>query len=127
MKKRPLTVNVTLIFVIINALIWLILGMIIALHLHPSLPDNPVIRWSMAFLSFAAAAILIGLFFLLRRQIPVAWFFSVGFFVLSALLTFFDQFGLTDLVVLVINVIPIILLIKDRAWFLRRMSSSPTS
>ena len=127
MKKHPLTVNVTLIFVTINALIWLILGMIIALHIHPSLPDQPVIRWSMAFISFAAAAILACLFFFLRRQISVAWSLSLGFFVLSALLTFFDQFGLTDLVVLVINVIPIILLIKDRAWFLRRMSSSPTS
>jgi len=120
MKKRPLTVNVALIFVIINALIWLILGMIITLHIHPSLPDQPVIRWRLAFLSFAAAAILVGLFFLLRRQITVAWFLSLGFFVLSVLLTFFDQFGLSDLVVLVIKVIPITLLIKDRAWFLRK-------
>ena len=127
MKKRPLTVNVTLIFVMINALIWLVLGMIIALHLHPSLPDQPVIRWSMAFLSFAAAAILAGLFFFLRRQIPLAWFLGLGVFVFSALLTFFDQFGLTDLVVLVINVIPIILLIKDRAWFLRKMPGLPAS
>jgi lysylphosphatidylglycerol synthetase-like protein (DUF2156 family) len=94
--------------------------MIIALHIHPSLPDQPVIRWGMAFMSFAAAAILVGMFFLLRRRIPVAWFLTLGFLVLSALLSLFDQFGLSDLIVLVINVIPIILLIKDRAWFLRK-------
>ena len=127
MKNRPKTVNVTLIFVIINALVWFVLGLIIALHIFPYLPDNPVIRWSMALLSFSAAAILVGMFFLLRRQIPIAWFLTLGFLVLSVLLAFFDQFGLSDLVVLAINVIPIILLIKDQAWYLRSKPDAMTS
>jgi lysylphosphatidylglycerol synthetase-like protein (DUF2156 family) len=126
MMKRPLTINVTLIFVMINALIWFGLGMLIALHLHPSLPDDPVIRWSMTFLSFAAAAILVGLFFFLWKQIPVAWFLTLGFLVLSGLMSIFDQVGLSDLIVLAINAFPIILLIKDRTWYLQKKSSALT-
>ena len=60
MSKHPLSVSTTLIFIILNALVWLALGVIIALHVHPALPDNPLLRGIMAFLSFGAAGILLG-------------------------------------------------------------------
>jgi lysylphosphatidylglycerol synthetase-like protein (DUF2156 family) len=103
MPKRPLSVLGNLIFILLNALIWLALGMIIALHAHPALPDNPILQWVMALLSFGTA-----------------WFAALCFLALTSILTIFDDFGWTDLLVLVINLIPIILLIKDRAWYLQR-------
>jgi lysylphosphatidylglycerol synthetase-like protein (DUF2156 family) len=106
-----------LFIIIFNALIWLALGVIIAVHAHPGLPDNPVIKGGMAFLSYGAAGILLGLFFFLRKRSRVAWFVALGFFALASILTIFDDFGWIDLVVLVINLIPLILLIKDRAWY----------
>lgn len=119
MTRRPLSVSVNLIFILLNALVWLALGMIIALHAHPALPDNPIIQGGMAFLSFCAAGILLGLFIFLLRRIRIAWFAALGFLAVTSILTIFDDFGWTDLVVLVINLVPMILLIKDRAWYLQ--------
>jgi lysylphosphatidylglycerol synthetase-like protein (DUF2156 family) len=118
MFHRPLSVSVNLAFILLNALIWLILGLVIALHAHPSLPDNPIIQGGMTLLSFCAAGILLGLFIFLRKRIRLAWFAALGFLALTSILTIFDDFGWADLVVLVINLVPIILLIKDRAWYL---------
>ena len=118
MIKAPQSVPSALVFMLINALIWLALGLIIALHLHPALPDNPLIQGVMAGLSFGAAAVLAALFFCLRRRSRLAWFLAVGFLALTCVLTIFDQFGLSDLVVLVLNIIPIVLLILGRGWFL---------
>jgi lysylphosphatidylglycerol synthetase-like protein (DUF2156 family) len=119
MTKRPLSVSVTLIFIILNALVWLALGLIIALHAHPALPDNPILQAEMALLSFCAAGILLGLFIFLGKRGRLAWFAALGCLAFTSILTIFDDFGWTDLIVLVINIVPIILLIKDRAWYLQ--------
>jgi lysylphosphatidylglycerol synthetase-like protein (DUF2156 family) len=118
-KNRPISVSATLIFIILNVLIWLALGVIIALHAHPALPADPLIQGVMAFLSLGAAAILLVLFFFLAKRSRIAWFIALGFLAVTCLLTIFDDFGWSDLVVLVINIIPLILLIKDRAWYLQ--------
>jgi hypothetical protein len=125
MGKRPLSVSAGLIFVLLNALIWLVLGEIIALQAHPALPVSRTIQTVMVVLSFGAAAILVGLFVFLWRHNRITWFLTVGFLALTSILTIFDDFGWADLIVLVINVIPIVLLIKDRAWYLGKKSEAP--
>lgn len=127
MNHRPLSVSITLIFVLLDALVWLVFGLIIALHAHPALPDDPLIRWGMSLLSIGAAGILLGLFFFLGRRIRLAWFVALGFLAITALLTIFDDFGLSDLVVVVINLIPLFLLVKDRAWYLPGKPQAPGS
>lgn len=119
MTNRPLSVSAALIFTLLNALVWLALGVIIAANAHPALPDVPIIKGIMAFLSFAASGILLGLFVFLGKRSRIAYFIAVGLFVAISLMTIFDQFGLADLVILIINIVPIILLIKDRAWYLQ--------
>jgi lysylphosphatidylglycerol synthetase-like protein (DUF2156 family) len=123
MTKPPLSVRVNLFFILLNALVWLVLGLVIALHAHPALPQDPLIQGGMAVLSFCAVGILLGLFFFLRNRYPPAWFVALGFLALTSILTIFDDFGWTDLLVLVINLVPLILLIKDRAWYLRAKPS----
>ena len=125
MIRRPLSVSATLTFIILNALVWLALGVTIVLHVHPALPDNPLIRGIMAFLSFGAAGILLGLLIFLGKRSRIAWFITLGFLAITCLLTLFDQFGLSDLVVLVIIIIPIFLLVKDRAWYLQGKPVAP--
>ena len=120
MTARPLSVSVNLFFILLNALVWLAFGLIVALHIHPALPDNPILLGGMAFLSFCAAGLLLGLFIFLRKQVRLAWFVALAFLVLASILTIFDDFGWADLVVLGINLVPIILLIKDRVWYLQR-------
>ena len=56
--------------------------------------------------------------FLVKRS-RIAWFGAVGFLVLTALLAIFDDFGWADLLSPFINIIPIILLITERAWYLQ--------
>ena len=108
-----------MIFILLNALVWLALGMIIALHAHPALPDNPIVQGGMAFLSFCAAGLLLGLFIFLLRRVRIAWFAALGILAVTSILAIFDDFGWSDLVVLVVNLVPMILLIKDRAWYLQ--------
>jgi lysylphosphatidylglycerol synthetase-like protein (DUF2156 family) len=122
MADRPLSVTITLIFVFLNSLVWLALGAIIATNAHPALPDVPLLKAVMAFLSISIAGILVGLFVFLVQRNRFAYFIALCLLVATSLLTIFDQFGLVDLVILVINIVPIILLIKDRAWYLKPQS-----
>jgi lysylphosphatidylglycerol synthetase-like protein (DUF2156 family) len=119
MNSRPFTVKLTLFFVLLNAIIWLAFGFIIALGLHPALPDQPLIRWGMAIISLLTAVFLALMFIHLDKPKKSAYTLSLAFFVAAAVITIFDDFGWIDLVVVVINLIPLILLLKDRAWYLK--------
>jgi lysylphosphatidylglycerol synthetase-like protein (DUF2156 family) len=119
MTNRPLSVSVASFFILLNALIWLTLGVIIAAKAHPAIPVAPLIKGIMAFPSLATAGLLLGLFIFLGKRSRLAYFLALGLLMATSLLTIFDEFGLVDLVILTINIIPIILLIKDRAWFLQ--------
>jgi hypothetical protein len=125
MARRPLSVTVTSIFILLNMLIWLALGVIIAAQLHPALSVPPAARGIMTFLSIALAAILLGLFIFLFRGNRAAYFLTLAFFAFTAILTIFDDVGPSDLVVLAINIIPLLLLIKDRAFYLVTLKPAP--
>ncbi len=119
MTKRPLSVNAALGFILLNALVWLVFGGITATNANPALPVPPLIKVIMAFLSIAIAGMLLGLFIFIRRRNRIAYYLILGLLVITFLLNFFDNVGLVDLVVIIINLIPIILLIKDRSWYLQ--------
>ncbi|MGE5124084.1 MAG: hypothetical protein ACM3H7_06165 [Acidobacteriaceae bacterium] len=116
--KRPISVTVNFVFILLNVLIWLILGIIIAADVHPALPDLPAVKSTLAALSIALAGILLFLLVMLYLHKRVAFFLTLVFFACTVVLTFFDEVGISDIIVLSINIIPIILLIKDRAWYL---------
>jgi hypothetical protein len=118
MVKRPLSITITWFFILLNALVWFALGVVIAANAHPALPDLPLLKGLMVGLSFAGAGcFLAGLLFLIRRK-RAAYYGLLALLAGTALLTFFDQVGWSDLVVLAVNIIPIVLLISDRAWYL---------
>jgi hypothetical protein len=120
MKNRPVSVNVTLIFMLLNALIWLAFGVIVAANLHPALHVPPLIKMIIAILAFGASGALLGAFFLLQKRSRIVYFLTLTLLSAISLLTFFDQVGLVDLAVLGVNIIPIILLVKDRKWHLQQ-------
>jgi hypothetical protein len=119
MIKRPLSVNAALGFILLNSLVWLVFGGIAAANANPALPVPPLIKVIMAFLSIAIAGMLLGLFIFIRRRNRIAYYLILGLLVITFLLNFFDNVGLVDLAVIIINLIPIILLIKDRSWYLQ--------
>jgi lysylphosphatidylglycerol synthetase-like protein (DUF2156 family) len=126
MKKFPITVRLTQFFILLNALVWLVFGVIVALGLHPALPAEGLYRWGMALISFLAAAVLIVLFLLLRRRWKPAWYLAVTALAVSALLTFFDDFGWIDLAVLAVMIVPLVLMILDRKWYLEKTKVDET-
>jgi lysylphosphatidylglycerol synthetase-like protein (DUF2156 family) len=116
-RKRPISVTVTSFLILVNVLIWLILGILIITDTHIAIPDQPLIKGTMAVLSLIAAGVLLALFFLIRHGNRTAYFLTLAVFIITALLVFFDDVGVSDLVVLSLNLTPIVLLIKDRAWY----------
>lgn len=125
MRDRPFTVAATSLLVPINAFVWLAFGLMVAAGAHPALPDQPLIKWVMALLALATSGIFLGLFILLGKRGRLAYFLSLASFFVISLLTIFDQVGLADLIVLTLNVVPAILLIKDRAWYLQARPPQP--
>ena len=119
MSKRPPTVTACLILMLLSALIWLALGVIIAAGVHPALPEAPAVKAGMASGSIAAAGTLVGLVILLARRFGHAYYLSLAALSISSLAILFDDVGWIDLLALIINLVPLILLIKDRAWYLQ--------
>ena len=120
MNHRPLSVTVTYGFIILNIFIWFVLGVIIAFELHPAMPDQPFFKGIMATLSFVAAGALLVTFVFLQKHIHLAYYLMLIGLGISSVLTIFDDFGLVDLAALALSLIPLILLIKDRQWYLHR-------
>ncbi len=118
MNNRSFSITLTRIFIILNAFIWLALGIIIALNVHPALPVPPSMRVIIAILSIVMAGILILLFVFLQKGNRMAYYLTIAFFGIVSILTIFDEVGLSDIFVLVLNLIPIVLLIKDRKLYL---------
>ena len=120
MKKTPATVSTALVFLLLNALIWLAFSIIVATGVHPSMPEDDQLRWIMVILAFLTGGVLIILWVFLRRHSKVSYYLALALLSMLSLLTVGDDFGLSDLIYLIIALVPLVLLIKDRAWYNQR-------
>ena len=103
----------------LNILFWLVLGVIIAINRHPSLPVPSQMKAILAGMSIGMAVILSILFFFILRRSHRAYYLSLVFFAMTAFLTIIDEVGYSDIIILILNVLPIILLVTDRKWYLQ--------
>ena len=122
MNKRPFSVRVVFVLIALDALLWLALGLIIAVDAHPALPVQANIKTMMAILSLVAAVVLLGLSMFLAKRSRVAYYLTLAFLLVASLLIILDEVGWIDLVVLAIQIIPIILLLKERTWYLHQIA-----
>lgn len=120
MKKFPVSFSVSLIFILVNAFIWLAFATIVAVGAHPALPDSEVFKWTLAILAFGTAGTLTALYFLLKKRSAAAFYLATGLLLVISVLILLDQFGLPDLMVLLITLTPLALLLKNRAWYFQR-------
>lgn len=120
MKNFPLIIKIALVFILVNAIGWLMLGVLVATGVHTGLPDDETLKLIMLLGLFGGAIILLLLFQLLRMRKRLAYFITLVALALIMLLTLFDQVGLADAVVLVITLVPFVLLIMGRKWFLQQ-------
>jgi hypothetical protein len=120
MTRRPASVTFTLALVLVNALVWIAFAVLVAARMHPSLPADDLVSVIMALLALMAAFVLGFLAIMLWRRSWWGYFLDLVALILLAVLTIADDVGLADLVLLAIVVIPLLLLINDRPWYLRR-------
>jgi hypothetical protein len=120
MNRFPATVRVALLLLALDAVMWFAFGVAAAAGAIASFADMPAVRWVMAGLAWASAAALAGLAILLGRRIRVAFYLAVILLAIIAVLSITDQIGWVDVASLGVSVIPLALLLKDRAWYLRQ-------
>jgi hypothetical protein len=71
----------------------------------------------MAVLSIVAGCVILGVLLFLGKRRRLAFFAMLGILTVASLVIFLDDVGLVDLAFLALNLIPLALLIKDRAWY----------
>ncbi|HPS40978.1 MAG TPA: hypothetical protein PK040_00140 [Anaerolineaceae bacterium] len=120
MKELPISVRITQVLLLIEALMWLILGVIILLGLHPALPEGGLYRWGIGGISILAAVVLVVLARLLRKRVRPAWYLTMLALFATFLVILFDNVGWVDLAVMAAVFLPMILLLIDRDWYLGR-------
>ncbi len=114
MKK---SFQITLIFILVISIFSFGFSVIVASGFHPALPDSQLYQWIMAGLAFLTAVFLLIQLFLLKAKIKLAYFFIIAFLIFLAILTIMDDLGVIDFLVLLVTLLPVILLIKDRKWY----------
>lgn len=124
MTKPPVLFSAAVILILLNGLIWLVFSLIVAAEWHPAMPDSELVRWGMSLLALLNAAALLVLSILLRRRTIIAFYLTLALLFVVLLLTLADDFGLSDLIVLVITLAPIVMLLKERTWYFNRQKSS---
>ncbi|MCL4559143.1 MAG: hypothetical protein M1281_00825 [Chloroflexi bacterium] len=119
MNRLPGSVSATLILILCNAAFWFVFAVLTAVGAIQSLNALGAIRWIMAILAFGASGVLVGLGLLLSRRNRPAYYFGVMVLAVIALLSIADQVGLPDLVTLGASLAALVLMIKDRLWYLQ--------
>jgi hypothetical protein len=125
MNRLPVTVRAALLLLALDALLWFSFGVVVAVGGVTSIAA-PAARWVIAGLAWASAVALAGLALLLRQRLRPAFHLAVILLILIAVLSITDQIGWLDLASLAISVAPLVLLLKDRVWYLRRTDASGT-
>ena len=118
MTTPPSSITATRSLLAVLAFLWLAFGITVAVNAHPSYKDAALVRWTMATMASGAAMVLAVLASQLKRRSRLSYWLTVALLTLMIFVGLFDEFGLADFVYLVLTVIPLALLIRDRNWYL---------
>lgn len=119
MKTLPKSVVFTLALILLNAVFWLGYTVITVLggtHLT-SVPV--VVRWLIFLLALGSSVLLTGIALLLKRRSRWGFYAGVLMLTLIAVLSITDEFGVLDFFSLLISLVPLGLMLKDRGWYLK--------
>jgi hypothetical protein len=116
--QPPACVTIAISFMLVLGVVWVLIGLIVASGAHPAMHIPPPWSLLMAGLLIATGLIAFGLAVALGRRSRFGFYAALVFLAASALAVVFDQVGWIDLMVVAANVIPVILLLKARLWYL---------
>jgi hypothetical protein len=125
MKRPPVSVTVALIFILLNAAVWLVFAILVAFNAVRSIPSTGIFKWIMIIPALGTSGILAGITIFLRRHNRIAFYSGLVMLVIIAVLSIADEFGWIDLLSLTISLVPLVLMIKDRSWYLFPGNSDP--
>lgn len=117
MIDRPKTFSISLTLILINAAVWFIYAMVNITNQYALFPDQAILNAIISGLALLTAIALWGLTVFLKKKNKIAYFLTLAFLIFITLLTIADDFGIADLIVLILLLIPIVFLIKDRGWY----------
>lgn len=121
MQNTPKSVAVTIAFIALNSVFWLAYAIIIAFGSAALTTVPAIMKWGFIVLALGCSLLLAGVALFLVRRNRLAFYFGLLMLTLVAVLSITDQFGWLDLFSLLISLIPLVLLLKDRDWYLQRV------
>ncbi len=124
MPKYPLSVYAVFTFLLLSVFIWIGFSVLVVTGAYKGLPDDPTVRWVMAGLAFGCSCVLLVLTWALAKRIRIAYFLVTASLAVLAVLSITDDIGWADLLYLAIVIVPLVLLIKDRSWYLQKDSGA---
>ncbi|MBT3315261.1 MAG: hypothetical protein HN390_11690 [Anaerolineae bacterium] len=102
----------------LNALIWAILAILTLLRLNQTSPQQKTIMLIIGIMMLGNAGTMLLSGWLLSKKRKPFYFFALAVLLVNILLTFTDQFGLPDLLTLLLDLILLtILLIKRKSFY----------
>lgn len=115
--KAPSVFTTALIFILLNAAIWLVFAIYTVVGAHPSYTGDNPLRWIFTAVSALVGGGLVAMVILLRRRSHMAYFAAVIALFGIAIIILFDQVGTIELVVMIAALIPLVLLLLSRRWY----------
>jgi FtsH-binding integral membrane protein len=126
-SRTPDTVRVAQLLFIVNAEIWLLIGIMSLVRITKYNPENPVTAMTIALLMFGNVAAMllssIGLGKLQKRSL----YFALSVLTINMILSVMDQFGVFDFITLVLDMILFVLLIAARQRYTSSKWNNPTN
>lgn len=123
--KAPRSAVAAQVLILINALFWFLFSIVAALGNLPSGLATGPIRWTFAFLALGTSIALGGIAYFLVRQKKAAFYLALAVLALLGVLSITDEVGFLDIFTLTISVAAIILIVKNRDWYLKHAKREP--
>jgi len=116
--KTPTVVRSAQALFLLNTLIWLILGVVSLVRATNGYPGKVVMAAVIGVMMFGNALLMLISGLWIGKSRKLSFFFALAVLAINIILTFTDQFGLTDFGTLVIDLTILGLLLAARRYFI---------
>lgn len=98
----------------LNTAIWLVFGLVSIYRVLSRVGEQTLTAWVIAIFMFGNAVAMFFSGFLVARRNRYGYYFALAVLIVNILLTFTDEFGIFDLVTLLIDLVLLVLLVAGR-------------
>jgi hypothetical protein len=113
----PVTVRISFFLLAAIALGWLIFGLMAVFNVLTFIPVAQI-RLAIGGIAIACSIITVGGIYFLYHRNKFSYYSTVTILAMFLSVSFMDELGLTDAILIGTTVLTLILLIKDRNWLL---------